>query len=252
MPRLELPIALILLLAGCASSGDEPRPVNTDSTQVSGDGRTNLTVGQSYLESGKLDKARDRIDAALRSDPNSAEAHALRALLHEREGETEKAGREFDRALKLAPTDGEVLNAHAVWLCEHGRAEQADREFLLALADKNYRRPMQALANAGKCATSAGVLAKAEDYLRRALVFGPEDKVLLYLLADLELRQDKILEAQAFIQRRDALGADAKTLDLAARIEQAAGNAQGAARYQQRLHDEFPEFVSTGEGTRSP
>lgn len=251
MPRLEWGVWLVLVLAACSSSGDS-KPANTDSSRLSNDGRINLSLAESYLDSGKLDKAGERLEAALRSDPNSAEAHALRGVLHERRGETEKAGREFERALKLAPKDGSVLNAHAVWLCEHGQPEQADKEFILALADEKYASPIQALANAGKCATSAGLLPKAEDYLRRALVFGPQDKALLYLLAELELRQGKTFEAQAFIQRRDALGADAKTLELGARIEEAAGNAQGAARYRKRLHDEFPETVSTGEGTRSP
>ena len=251
MPRLELSLVLALLLAGC-SGGGEVRTVEVDPGRLSGDARKNLDVAQSYLESGKLDKAKDRIEAALASDPSSAEAHALRAILHDRQGETEKAGREFDRALKLAPKDGSVLNAHASWLCEQGKADQADREFVLALTDQDYQSPIQALANAGKCALSVGRLPQAEDYLRRALVFGPQDKTLLFLLADVELRQGKTFEAQAFIQRRDALGADAKTLELAARIEDSAGNALGAARYRQRLHDEFPEHVSTGEGTRSP
>ena len=251
MPRLELPLLLVLLLAGCAGNEDV-KPSRVDPGRLSSDGRMNLDVAQSYLESGKLDKAKERLEAALASDPGSAEAHALRAMLHERQGETEKAGREFDRALKLAPKDGSVLNAHAAWLCEHGQAEQADREFVQALLDPNYRSPIQALANAGKCATAAGRLPQAEDYLRRALVFGPNDKTLLFLLAELELRQGKTFEAQAFVQRRDALGADAATLELAARIEESAGNALGAARYRQRLHDEFPEHVSTGEGTRSP
>jgi type IV pilus assembly protein PilF len=66
------------------------------------------------------------------------------------------------------------------------------------------------------------------------------------------LRQGKIFEAQAFVQRRDGLGSDAATLDLAARIEDAAGNAHGAARYRQRLQNEFPNYVPTGEGARSP
>lgn len=250
MRRLELIAVLAVLLAGCA--GIESKPANKGSGQLSSDGRLNLSIGQNYLDTGKLDKAEERIEAVLRSDPDSAEAHALRAMLYERQGETEKAGRSFERALALAPKDGAVLNAHAAWLCEHKQAEQADREFVLALADMDYQSPVIALANAGKCATSAGQLAKGEDYLRRALVFEPKDKTLLYLLAEVELQQEKIFEAQAFIQRRDALGADAKTLDLAARIEEAAGNALAAARYRQRLHDEFPEAVSTGEGTHSP
>jgi Tfp pilus assembly protein PilF len=38
----------------------------------------------------------------------------------------------------------------------------------------------------------------------------------------------------------------------AAKIEDAAGNAHGAARYRQRLKNEFPDYVPTGEGAGSP
>lgn len=243
-------LLLCLLLAACASGGAKP-PVGV-AGEPSSDGRMNLGLAEGYLTKGDLAKAAERAELALASDPRWAQAHALRAVVHERAGETEKAGKAFDRALALEPRNGSILNAHAAWLCEHGQAERADREFALALADPGYRTPVQALANAGKCANAAGRLAAAADYLRRALVFAPNDKTLLYLLADIELRQGRTFEAQAFIQRRDALGADGATLDLAARIEEAAGNAQAAARYRARLRQEFPEYAPTGEGARSP
>jgi type IV pilus assembly protein PilF len=249
---MRRPEALLacLLLAACASGGDTPSAGAAG--EPSSAGRLNLGLAEGYLTKGDLPKAAERAEMVLSSDPRWAQAHALRAVVHERAGESEKASRAFDRALALAPKDGTILNAHAVWLCGHGQADRADREFALALADPGYRMPVQALANAGKCANSAGRLAAASDYLRRALVFAPTDKTLLSMLADIELRQGKAFEARAFIQRRDALGADGATLDLAARIEDAAGNAEGAARYRARLRNEFPEYAPTGEGARSP
>lgn len=254
MRRPEL-LCVLLVLAGCSSTGGERAAgtaVAKPGTALSAAGRMNLGLAQGYLNGGDRTKAMQRAQTALRSDPGSAEVHALLAMIHEREGDAAKAQKEYDRALQLAPNDGAILNAHASWLCQRGQPEQADREFALALADRKYRTPVQALSNAGKCALTAGRLAAAEDYLRRALVFTPDDRGLLYLLADVELRQGKIFEAQAFIQRRDGLGSDARTLELAARIEDAAGNAHGAARYRQRLREQFPDYVPTGEGARSP
>lgn len=252
---MRRPEALLacLLLAACASGGE---PVSgkarTASPEISAQGRMNLALAEGYLAKGEIDRAVERSKAVLASDPRSGRAHALDAMIKHKQGEHEDAGRAFERALRLAPADGVILNAHGAWLCERGQAERADRQFVLALADTAYAMPMQALANAGKCALAAGQLPKAEDYLRRALVFGPKDRTLLYMLAELELRQGKIFEAQAFVQRRDALGADAATLDLAARIEDAAGNPQAAARYRARLQQSFPDYVPTGEGVRSP
>jgi type IV pilus assembly protein PilF len=244
---------LCLCLAACASGG-KPAPADGRAAEaaLSSNGRMNLALAEGYLAKGDLERAAERTKTALASDPRSGRVHALDAMIKQRQGEHEAAGRAFERALRLAPSDGVVLNAHGAWLCERGQAAQADRAFVLALADASFGMPMQALANAGKCALGAGKLPQAEDYFRRALVFGPDDRTLLYLLADVELRQAKLFEAQAFIQRRDALGADAATLELAARIEDAAGNAQAAARYRARLLQEFPDHVPTGEGVRTP
>ena len=257
MRRLEWFVCTILL-AACAGTGggkganESNAPNATAVTRLSAAGRMNLGLAQGYLEAGDIAKARQRAEMAEQTDSGSAEVRATLAMVHASAGETQKAQREFDRALTIAPNDGVILNAHASWSCEHGQADLADQEFVKALADPKYRAPAQALANAGKCALSVNRLPQAESYLRRALVFSPEDRNLLYLLADTEFRQGKFFEAQAFIQRRDALGADASTLDLAARIEEGAGNALGAARYRERLRQEFPKHAPTGEGTRSP
>lgn len=248
-------LLLCALLAGCAGTGKGDRDAGSEaaaSREVASQARLNLALSEGYLAKGDLAKAAERADLAIQASPRFAPAHALRAMIHERAGDSDKAGRAFDRALDLAPRDGAILNAHAAWLCGRGKADQAEKEFALALADPGYRQPLQALANAGKCALGAGRLAPAADYLRRALVFAPTDMTLLYLLADVELRQGHVFEAQAFIQRRDALGADGATLALAARIEDAARNAQAAARYRARLRAEFPDYAPTGEGARSP
>lgn len=255
MRRLEWLVGLALL-AGCASGVGEKaepaKPTANGASRLGAAGRMNLGLAQGYLEAGDVAKARLRAEQAVQTDPGSAEVRAMLGMIHSSAGETEKAQREFDRALQIAPDDGAILNVHAAWACEHGQAELADREFAKALLDPKYRTPAQALSNAGKCALSVGRLAPAEDFLRRALVFSPDDRNLLYLLAETEFKQGKLFEARAFVQRRDAQGADARTLELAARIEDASGNAMAAARYRQRLHLEFPDYVPTGEGVRSP
>ena len=250
MRRLEIALA-IMLLAGCSTGGAERAPASP-SNHLSADGRMNLGLAQGYLEENQIKKATDRANMALASDPGSADVHALFAMIHTRNGNLDKAAREFDRALQIAPSDGSILNAHASWLCERGQAAKADEEFSRALLDAHYRWPLQALSNAGKCAHKAKQWSKAEGYFRRALDVSPEDRQLLLLLADTQLRQGKIMEAQAFVQRRDSLGSDAETLDLAARIEDAANNRLAAARYRQRLQNEFPDHVPTGEGARTP
>ena len=263
--RLPESLLLLALLSGCASVDTGAEKNSSDdgsvgrssvakgsSRPLSGSGRTNLGLAQSYLGSNEIVRATERAQMALQSDPDSADAHVMMAFIYMRTNKPDKATREFDHALKLAPNDGVVLNAHASWLCEHGKPSQADAEFALALKDARYRSPLQALSNAGECANKAGNWAQAEAYLRRGLEIAPRDRQVLFLLADAELHQGQVLEARAFIQRRDALGSDAATLELAARIEDAANDRVSAGRYRQRLHDEFPNYAPTGEGARSP
>jgi type IV pilus assembly protein PilF len=251
MRLLELALASMILAAGCASTGgDKPDAALAAPAPLSSKGRANLELAQGYLGMNQAGKAAERAKMALATDPGSADAHAVLAMVAMREGDSKKAGVEFDRALKLDPDNGTILNVHASWLCESGQSAKADEEFARALQDPKYRSPAQALANAGKCALSAGQLAKAEGYFRRALEITPQDRSLLYLMADTELRLGKIMEAQAFIQRRDSLDADAQTLALAARIEDAAGDPLAAARYRKRLQMEFPTYLPTGEGAK--
>jgi type IV pilus assembly protein PilF len=174
------------------------------------------------------------------------------AQLYQAQGKDKKAARTFDRALKAAPTSGMVRNAHGVWLCEKGDFDGADAEFARAQRDPAYGTPLQAIGNAGRCAHRGQRWPRAEAALRHALELAPEDPAMLYLLADTEFRQGKLLEARAFAQRRDALGDDAATLDLAARIEAAAGDRGAEARYRQRLGDAFPAYVPAGEGATTP
>jgi len=256
MRRLEIALAAMILV-GCASTGGteqkSAQPAQaTAPYQLSETGKQSLNLAQGYLGLGQLDKASEWANKALASDPKSADAHALVGMIAARNGDVKKAGAEFDRALKLAPNNGAILNAHASWICERGQTAQADQEFALALQDPTYTRPVQALSNAGKCALGSDQLVKAEGYFRRALVIAPEDRSLLYLMAETELRLGKIMEAQAFIQRRDDMESNAETLALAARIEDAAGNSLAAARYRKRLQIEFPNYVPTGEGAKQP
>jgi type IV pilus assembly protein PilF len=251
MLQLRFLLVLFLLLTGCATASKQAA-MTAKPKAISSEGRLNVELAQNYLKRDMVDKATERAEKALALDPGSADAHALMATIHAYNGAQDKAAREFDRAMRIAPNDGSILNAHAAWLCDRGQTAKADEEFVRALQDGRYAKPQQALHNAGVCAHKAGHWKKAEDYLRRVIAVSPQNGQVLVLLADAELRQGKIMEAQAFIQRRDSLGSDAETLELAARIEDAANNAHAAARYRQRLKDEFPNHAATGEGARTP
>ena len=255
MPRPEALLAMFLaaaLLASPVAAKKEKAAPKSASQNLSVAGRNNVILAQSYLDSGKLAAANQRARAALATDSGSALAHATMAMVLIRLHEPEKAQAEFTRALALAPRDGSILNAYGAWQCERGERAKADETFRLALKDASYATPVHALVNAGRCALLDQQWIRSEGYLRRAVVIAPRDRRLLLMLAESQLRLGRPLDARAFVQRADALGPDPKTLELAARVEDLAGDPSSAARYRSRLHTEFPKFAPNAEGPGKP
>ena len=240
------------LLAGPVEAKKEKAAAKATSQSLSEAGRNNLILAQAYLDSGKLDAASERARAALNSDSGSALTHAMMAMVHAKRQDHPKAQAEFARALAIAPRNGGILNAYGAWQCERGERAKADETFRLALKDGNYATPVQPLINAGRCALLDQQWIRSEGYLRRALVMAPRDRKLLLMLAESQLRLGRPLDARAFVQRADALGPEPMTLELAARVEDLAGDPISAARYRSRLHTEFPKFAPNAEGPGKP
>jgi len=252
MPPLKRLLALVLL--ACLATTAVARKHSADATRaISRAGQVNLGLAQSYYANGDLETALNRSMQALRTDPRSADVHAMLGLIYGRISQPEKASAEFAQALALAPNQGAILNVDGVWLCQQGKTADADAQFARALQDPFYREPEQALFNAGKCAYKAGQLPKAEGLLRKSLEKVPDQPEVLLTLAQVEFAQGNYMDARAFIQRRDAVGSSAEVLELAAQIEDGAGDHRAAARYRQRLQEEFPQAsANSGERGNQP
>jgi len=240
---------LAALMAPGVADAKKPKPAPRDpASELTEAGRSNVFLAQAYLQAGRIDAAEDRAREALATDGGSALTHAAMAMVRAAQKDDGKAKAEFDRALALGPGQGAVLNAYGAWLCQRGDRAGADAAFRSALADANYTTPIQPLVNAGQCAMHAHDWSPAEGYLRRAVMIEPRNRAVLLMLAETQLQQGRSLEARAFVQRADALGPEPNTLWMAVRTEEAAGDAEAAARYQKRLREEFPAFTPTGEG----
>jgi type IV pilus assembly protein PilF len=212
-----------------------------------------VAVSQQYLRSGDLGKAQAEAQAALKADPGSANAHMLMGMIAEQQGHAAQAGGHYAKAVALAPTLGTALNNYGAWLCGNGQAAQSLALFDRALADPGYRTPAAALGNAGSCALTAGQNGLAARYLQAALQLDPADAVALAAMAESQYRAGNYMEARAFSERRLAVApASVKVLQLASQIEQKLGDTAAAARYVQRIGQEFPRKtpVSPGDASR--
>lgn len=243
--RWAIPAAALLAIAGCASTGGGASTnAGAGQAQMSTKGLANLQLAQNYLRTGKLEVALDRANRAARMDPQSADVQLVLGMIRQALDDDARAGEHFEKAVRLAPEAGHVLNVRGAWLCERGQFDEADALFNRAVKDPFYEDKAQSYFNAGRCAVLAGRLDRAEAPLRQGLELDPKDPLLLEQMARLQFRQGNYLGARAFFQRREAVGeVDAGLLDLAVRIEEAAGDRAAAERYRTRLKQGFPDYT---------
>jgi type IV pilus assembly protein PilF len=188
------------------------------------------------LQRGDLASAEAQARAALKIEPKSADAYTVLAVIAGQRGQRDLAGKNYAKAVQLAPGDGDALNNYGAWLCANGRPAESLAQFSAALQDPGYTTPAAALGNAGACALRAGQASLAEENLRRALQFDPNNVAALGAMAQLRFNQAQFLDARAFMQRRlVAAPADRDSLLLAAQIEDRMGDAAAAARYRQLI-----------------
>ncbi len=230
---------LVLVLAGCASSGGSmsSRKVNDQDAA-----RIHTELGQQYLERGELKQALEKLKLALKFDDDYAPAHTVIATIYARIGENGEAEKNFRRAQALMPKNGDTNNNLGVFLCRIGKVDQAMPYFEQAVRDPFYATKDVALSNAGRCLLKTNDDTRAEQVYRRALSINPTNADALFQLARLLLSKGKAFQARAFIQRFDALGRpNPAALLLGYRIEKSLGDEEGARNYKKRLLAKFPD-----------
>jgi type IV pilus assembly protein PilF len=245
MLRNAATLLLAVSLAACGTGGGT-RSEGGDTASGPGKGQTaaeiNVSLGQAYLEQGRLELALDKLKKALKLDPKLSSAHTVIAVVYERINDPAQAQFHYKRAAELAPKNGPALNNYGTFLCRSKQYADADKYFARALADPFYQTPATAHANRGSCAMLWGDLDLAEKSLREAVRLQPNSAQALYDMARvLHARKDDF-KARAFVQRCEAAaGASPELLELAMQIEQGLGNERGVREYRMRLKREFPD-----------
>ncbi len=236
--------AMLLMLAACSSGPVEKK--DRASPRAEPDlleaARINTDLGLNYARAGEYDLALDKLQRAIEQNPNLALAHNGIAYVYAQRKDPSRADEHYKRALRLNPGDPATRNNYAVFLCGEKRVAEAEKLFLQAAATPRYEAPENAYVNAGVCARRNGDLVKADTYFRKALELKPQSAEALRQMASLCLERKDYLRARAFLQRYEKVGpATSATLWIGARTESGLGDEQAAARYTERLQNEFPE-----------
>ena len=183
----------------------------------------------------------EKLNKALKLDPNLASAHHAIALAYQQSGQMELAEKHFLRALQLDPKDGALHNNYGGFLCGEMRLDEAEAQFKQALNDPAYDTPARALENAGLCMLRKPNPEKAAQYFRKALEINPKLPSSLFELAKISLEKKNYLPARAYLQRlQEVSSATPQSLWIGIQIERELGNTQAVTTYAAELKSKFP------------
>lgn len=203
-----------------------------------------LELATAYFEQGQTEVASQELAQSLKLDPRNAESHNLQGLIALRLNQPEQAEQSLRRALALDADNAEIQHNYGYVLCQMQRYSQAQQRFDLVLANARYSdsgREKTLLVSA-LCQVRAGQLLTAEATLRSLLERQPVHLAATYHLADVLYRQHNYLEARRYIRLiNNSDNADASSLLLGVRVEQALGHAQAQQQLLEQLRRRFPD-----------
>ena len=203
--------------------------------------QANMQLAIEYLKLGKLATARDRIEQAVKEDPANANVQQTAGIVYERVNEMAKAERAYETAARLGKHDPNIDNGFAGFLCRTGKTAAGEKLFNEVAVNPLYSTPEVALVNAGVCVNSAGNLAEAERYFKRALALRPNMPEGLLQLGNVALDRGEAEEARDIVQRYLAVNPPTpEVLWLGFRAQRKLGDAVAAALYARRVQTEFP------------
>jgi len=243
--RSWIATGLMLVVAGCASTGPEPAsyapPSGAESdAQTRTHIHTQLAAG--YFEIGNYGVALQEAGEALKSDPNFAPALNVLGLVYMELRDDKAAEASFQRALRASPFDSDTNNNYGWFLCQRKREQESIKYFLAALRNPLYATPDKSWVNAGICARRTGDLANAEDFFQHALKVRPAQPQALFQMADLAYARKNYPAAKTYLarlRRDDTLSAE--MLWLALRVERGLGDRNAEASLGFQLRKNFPD-----------
>ncbi|MGD2172751.1 MAG: type IV pilus biogenesis/stability protein PilW [Gammaproteobacteria bacterium] len=236
--RIDKLFALLLilgLLQACVA-------VNPQQTQNEKASAVNVQLGIGYLQQNKLDLASEKLEKALRQNPDSASAHNAYAILQDRLKQYDKAEYHYRRATELDPKDSQAANNYGAFLCRNGREREAEEYFLQAIKNPLYKTPEYAYTNAAICLLKVNRVEPAREYLRKALAAKSDFAAALIAMADILFDEGDYEGAKLYIDRYHLVARpSAKSLWLAIRNTLQLDTRADVSEYAQRLKEEYPD-----------
>lgn len=203
--------------------------------------KAHVELGQSYLQRGMLDIARDAYENALEVDPASSEAYHGLGLIEAQKLNYSLARDYLKRAVQLDERNASAVSDYAVILCGMDSAKLG-----LRVLDKHVPAPSVASLSMrlayGRCYEADHQYEQAEVAYAGVLREAPDLQQALLSMAGLKYRAKRYLSASGFMQRyfyTNSMSPDA--LLLASNIENELNNPEERDYYTRQLWTLYPE-----------
>ena len=245
--KLYVVMLLLLMSAGCSSSGRSGTDSQQSSVDTQASARIHTELGAVYYGQLQYGLALDELKYALSMDSKYAPAYGVRGLVYMSLLEDRKAEDDFEYSLDLDGNDSGTRNNYGWFLCQRGREKESMAQFMLAIKNPLYTTPEKAYLNAGMCAKKFGKIVEAESFLKKALSLQPRMTEALLGMAELSFSKADYAGAKSYFLRLSRLGADLSAGDLllASRVERKLGDKNAEASYKLQLRKRFPDSRET-------
>lgn len=237
---------LILFLTACTSTFSEVEAESTyqiPTKAIKNNPKAasyNVQLGVAYLQQGDVERAKSKLQMAMKQDPNSSSVLDGMGYFWELTGEPKLAETYYQKAITVAKQKGDPHNNYGTFLCRQGSYKEAIKYFLLAAQDPTYNSPAQAYENAGLCAMQIPDRKEAEKYFKTALKKQPGLSNAILELGKINFENGEYQASQHYInQYLVNAKPSAESLWLSMRLAQKLGDEQTAAYNAELLKKDF-------------
>jgi len=236
-------LLLAVLLAGCTSTGSRHQ---SSSEGQKDPAEVNAQLGIEYMRKGMYEASLEKLNKAVRQNPDLQLAQVSLAILYERLGEEESAAKHYRKAYSIDRKNPVTLNAYGQFLCRKGQLDEADAMFLAAVKDPLYQMPELVYTNAGICARKRPDMELAEKYFREALRRNPRYQPALQEMVRTSFAREEYLATRAYLQRMQVLTPlTPEFLWIGVRAESELDDRNAMASYALVLKNQYPEAEET-------
>lgn len=235
-----LALALVVTLAACTSVMEGSRR-KADPIAAA---RDRVAIAAEHLKKGQNEQAMDALRLALKSDPDSAEAHNMMGVVLERDGNIRQAGKEYRKATRLREGYAQAHNNYGSFLYRQQQYKKAMKQFELATRDLSYPNRALSFEGMGRSAWQLGYKDEAVQAFSRALKLDSGLPISTLMLAEYQFDKKNYDAAQAqykrYLQLTEGSPQTAQSLWLGIRLERRFGGKDALASYELALKRLYP------------